>query len=171
MAQTFSAPLAIIRAGNNGTAIGKIRNLSFQEQIQRANVQGLGVVTLQEAPATLITCNFSAGTYAISLNNLGTIKDPFWPVDATSPEQLYNAILLGEIPVQLHLYRKVPTRVPVNFTAEELLKNSEVTEQTLAIIKDAYLTAKTFEISEGQVGGKNINGIYLTPVYETGQNE
>lgn len=168
MPETFSAPLAIIRAGNNGTAIGKIRNLSFQEQIQRANVQGLGVVTLQEVPATLINCSFSASTYAINLKKLGTIQDPFWPVEADSAEQLYNALLLGEVPVQLHLYRKIPTRIPASFTAEELLTNSEVSEQTIAIIQDAYLTAKSFEISEGQIAGKNINGIYLTPVWNVG---
>lgn len=168
MNETFSAPLAIIRAGNSGAAIGKIRNLNFQEQIQRGNVQGLGVVTLQEVPATLITCNFSASTYAINMKKFGTIKDPFSPITAISAEQYLNSILLGEAPVQLHVYKRIPTRIPQNFTAEELLQNSEVSEETVAIIQDCYLTSKTFEISEGQVAGKNINGVYLTPIWNIG---
>lgn len=168
MAQTFSAPLAIIRAGNNGAAIGKIRNLSFQENIQRANIQGLGVLTLQEVPATAIMCNFSADSYAINLKKFGTVTDPFWPVDAVSAEQLLNAILLGERGVQLHVYRRVPTRVPENFTAEQLLQNSEVSEQTIAIIQDCFLTTKSFQIAEGQVAGKSINGVYLTPIWNIG---
>lgn len=166
MAQTFTAPLAIIRAGDSGSAIGKIRNLRFQEQIQRANVQGLGVVTLQEVPATLINCNFSASTYAINLMKFGTIKDPFWPVEAANAEQLLNAILLGEQPVQLHVYRRKPARVPANFTVEELLQNNEVAEDTIAIISDCYLTSREFEISEGQVAGKSISGVYLTPIWQ-----
>lgn len=168
MAETFSAPLAIIRAGSNGAAIGKIRNLNFQEQIQRANVQGLGVVTLQEVPATLINCSFNASTYAINMKKFGSIEDPFWPVAAVSAEQLVNSVLLGEQPVQLHVYKRIPTRVPQNFTADELLLNSEVSEQTIAIIQNCYLTSKTFEIAEGQVAGKNISGVYLTPVWNIG---
>lgn len=169
MNETFSAPLAIIRAGGNGAAIGKIKNLSFQEQINRANVQGIGVVTLQEVPAVLINCNFNASTYAINLKKFGTITDPFWPVESASAEQLLNTILLGEVPVQLHVYKRVPSRVPANFTAAELLQNSEVSEDTIAIIQDCYLTSKTFEIAEGQVSGKNISGVYLTPVWNIGQ--
>lgn len=170
MPETFSAPLAIIRAGSSGTAIGKIRNLQFQEQIQRANVQGLGVVTLQEVPATLINCSFSASSYAINLKKFGTIQDPFWPVEASSAEQLLNAILLGDVPVQIHVYKRIPVggRIPANFTAQELLQNSEVGEQTIGIIQDAHLNSRTFEIAEGQVAGKNITGVYLTPIWNTG---
>lgn len=168
MAETFSAPLAIIRAGNNGAAIGKIRNLNFQENIQRANVQGLGVVTLQEVPATAIMCNFTADSYAINLRKFGTVTDPFWPVDAVSAEQLLNSVLLGERGIQLHIYRKIPARIPQNFTAEQLLKDNEVSEQTIAIIQDCYLTTKTFQIAEGQVAGKTINGVYLTPIWNIG---
>lgn len=168
MGQTFTAPLAIIRAGSSGSAIGKIRNLRFQEQIQRANVQGIGVLTLQEVPATLINCNFNASTYAIDMKKFGTIVDPFWPVGAAGAEQLLNAVLLGEQAVQLHIYRRVPTRIPANFTTEELLKDSEVAEQTVAIIQDCFLTSRDFEISEGQVAGKNISGVYLTPIWNIG---
>lgn len=169
MAEVFSSPLAIIRAGSNGTAIGKIRNLSFQENIQRANVQGLGALTLSEVPATLITCNFNASTYAINMKKFGSIKDPFWPTDATGLTQLINSILMGETGVQLHIYRRVPARIPQNFTAEQLLKDSEVGEETIAIIQDCFLTTKSFEISEGQVAGKTISGVYLTPVWNTGR--
>ena len=168
MPETFSAPLAVIRAGSNGTAIGKIRNLQFQEQLQRANVQGLGVVTLQEVPVTLINCSFSASSYAINMKKFGTVKDPFWPVEANSAEQLLNAILLGDIPVQIHVYKKVPARVPTTFTASDLLQNTEVQEETIGIIQDAHLNSRTFEISEGQVAGKNISGVYLTPIWNVG---
>lgn len=169
MNNAFSAPLAIIRAGSQGTAIGKIRNLQFQEQIQRANVQGLGVVTLQEVPAVLINCTFSASTYAINLKRLGTLDtDPFWPVEASSAEQLLNSILFGDVPVQIHVYKKIPTRIPTTFTASDLIQNSEVSEETVGIIQDAHLNSRTFEIAEGQVAGKNINGVYLTPIWNVG---
>ena len=55
----FTAALAIIEI--NGVPVGKIRTLQFTENIQRAEVQGLGSLTLSEVPPTAIRCSFTAG--------------------------------------------------------------------------------------------------------------
>ena len=52
--RTFTAPKAFVKINNQ--VAGFVRNLTFSENIQRANVQGLGSLTLQEAPAVSYTC-------------------------------------------------------------------------------------------------------------------
>jgi len=44
--QTFSAPMAYIKIGNE--TAGFVRNITVQEQINRVDVQGLGSLPIQE---------------------------------------------------------------------------------------------------------------------------
>lgn len=156
---TFTAPLAVIMV--NDQKIGKVRNLNFTENIQRGDVMGLGELTLQEAPATAIRCQFSAGSYMIDMKRFGTVKDPFWPVDAKNPGELIRTILLGEKPVALHIYRKTAGNVDSND-----IVTSDGPLSRIGIIQDCLLNSRTWEISEGNLAGRNLNGIYFTPIYQ-----
>jgi hypothetical protein len=157
-AETFTAPLAIIKINNQ--SVGKIRNLSFTENLQRGEVMGLGEVTLQEAPVTSIRCQFQAGSYMLNLKKLGTVKDPFWPVDALDAKTLLNTIILGETPVSIHVYKKTAGAVDANG-----IVTSEGPMERIGIISDCYVNSRSWEISEGNLGGKNISGIYFTPIF------
>ena len=156
MEKTFTAPLASIEI--NGIKVGLIKDISATENIQRGEVQGLGSLNLQEVPALSIRCTFTASTYMIKLSKFGTIKDPFWPVDATDPKRLISTLLLGERPVSIHIYRK---------TAGSTDENGIITEEgrmsRVAVIEECYLDSRTWNLSEGNVSGKNISGRYLTP--------
>ena len=44
--QTFSAPMAYIKIGNE--TAGFVRNITVQEQINRVDVQGLGSLPIQQ---------------------------------------------------------------------------------------------------------------------------
>lgn len=155
---TLTAPLAIIKINNQ--SVGKIRNLSFTENMQRGEVMGIGEVTLQEAPVVAIRCQFQAGSYLIDLKKFGAVKDPFWPVDATDTKTLLNTILLGETPVSIHVYRKTAGNVDANG-----IVTSEGNLERVGIISDCYLNSRSWEISEGSLAGKSISGIYFTPVF------
>lgn len=157
-AETFTAPLAIIKINNQ--SVGKIKQLSFTENIQRGEVIGLGELTLQEAPAVAIRCQFQAGAYMINLKKLGTIKDPFWPVDALDAKTLLNTILLGETPVTIHVYRKTAGAIDANG-----IVTSEGAMERIGIISDCYVNSRSWEISEGNLAGKQISGIYFTPIF------
>lgn len=159
--QTFTAPLAAIEI--NGVRVGLIRNLTFTENIQRGEVQGLGVLTLQEIPAVAYRCTFTADSYLINLKKLGTVKDPFFPVDATDAKSLVNTILLGEKPVSIHVYKKTSGNVD---TVTGLVL-SEGSFERIGIATDCFLDSKTWNIVEQGIGGKNISGRYLTPIYLT----
>lgn len=157
--QTFSAPLAAIEIG--GVRVGLIKNLTFTENTQRGEVQGLGSITLQEVPAVAIRCTFTADSYLINLKKFGTIKDPFWPSSATDAKTLISTILLGERPVSIHVYRKTAGNVDQSTG----LVTSEGNYQRVGVATDCYLDSKTWNIAEQTIGGKNISGRYLTPIF------
>ena len=159
MQQTFSAPLASIQI--NGTKVGYIRDLNFTETVQRGEIQGVGESKLIEAPALAFRNQFTASAWFISLKLLGNVKDPFWPVDATDPKTMLNTILLNETPVPIHIYKK--TKNQVDQTTGLVL--GDVNYERVAIIPDALVNSRSWNISDGQVSGKTINGIYLTPVF------
>lgn len=166
--ETFSAPLAIIKMG--GAAIGKIRNLNFTEQIQRGEVQGIGEVNLQEAPVVSVRCQFQAGSFAIDIKHLGSgnNNDPFWPVEAADAQTLLKSIILGETPVMIEVYKKRRTDSSVNQvnrgTAGQELYTGDITWDQIGVARDCYVNSRTFELSDGAIAGKNISGIYLTPM-------
>ena len=53
--KVYTAPKAFIKIDNE--VAGYCRNLNFSENVTRANVQGLGNLTLQEAPAVSYLAN------------------------------------------------------------------------------------------------------------------
>ena len=170
--KVFTAPLAIIRAGAGGTAIGKIRNLQFQENIQRGEVQGLGALCLSEVPVTSIRCQFNASSYLISLKKLGNVNDPFWPVDATDPVTMANALLLGEKGVTIQIFKKVPKGIALEDMPQghTILRPDQVNDEyTFAVVPNCFINSRSWEISEGNIAGKNLSGIYLEPIYTIGQ--
>lgn len=171
--ETFSAPLAVIRIA--GQTIGKIRNLNFTENVQRGEVQGLGEVNLQEAPITSVRCQFQAGTWMITLKNIGssTINDPFWPVTAADAQTLLKSIVLGETPVMIEVFKKKRTdasrkQISQGSAGQVLYTGDPLTDlESIGVAKDCYINSRSFEISDGAIAGKNISGIYLTPLILT----
>lgn len=158
--KVLTAPLAVIMINNK--KVGKIRNLTFTENITRGEVQGLGSPSLQEVPVIAVRCQFQAGSYAISLKQLGTVMDPFIPQGITTAEQLLNTLLLGETPVSIHIYKKTAGTI-----SNEGVVVSEGALERIGIATDCYLDSRSFEISEGNIAGKNITGRYLTPIFLT----
>lgn len=161
--EVFTAPLAIIMINNQ--KIGKIRNLTFTENVQRGEVQGLGEVNLKEAPITAVRCQFQAGSFMINLKKFGTVEDAFWPVNATDAETLLRTIVLGETPVAIHVYRRTAGTTSGN--TQQVLVTSEGEMERIGIAQDCYVNTRSFEITDGAVAGKNISGIYLTPIFLT----
>lgn len=159
MDKVFTAPLATIVINNQ--AVGKIRNLTFSETVQRGEVMGLGEVTLQEVPILGIRCTFTADSYVIDLKKLGTVKDPFWPVDVKDSKTLLQTLLLGEQPVSLHVYKKVAGSVDGNGIVTSLGKLKR-----MGIAENCYVDSRNWNIQEQNVSGKNISGRYLTPIYQ-----
>lgn len=158
--RTFSAPKAFIKINNQ--VAGFVRNLTFSENIQRANVQGLGSLTLQEAPAVSYTCQWSVGQYFISFNTpvFKEMVKKFGTI-----EQIKNSLVLGDIAFDITVYSKTATATDGN---SKLVTEVDNTGQTIARLQGCLLNTQNFEISEGGISGYNVNGIYLEPVTTAG---
>lgn len=154
--KVFTAPKAFIKIDNQ--VAGYVRNLTFSENVQRANVQGLGSLTYQEAPPVVYTCNWQVDQYFISfdtpvmkkmLKKFGTIAE------------IKNSLVLGDIAFDITVYSKT---VQSEDQQTKLVTEVDNTGQTIARLQGCLLNSQSFQLSEAGLAGVNIQGIYLEPI-------
>jgi hypothetical protein len=154
--KVLTAPKAFISIDNK--AAGYIRDLSFTENIQRAEIAGLGSLVNQETPATKQTNQFSVGEFFINfkhpstkalLNRLG------------GAQALLNTLTLGEFPFSIVIYAKTIEGTDAN---NRLVTQIDKTGETIAVLRDCYTDSQAFNLSEAGIAGFNTTGRYLTPV-------
>jgi len=99
-------------------------------------------------------------------------------VDIANPYSMVQSILLGERPVQIEIYRKVPDPASVGLSSiagistkilGDIAQGNLVyaaMEENVLVIPDCYLNSRTGEITEMGIAGKNISGVYLTPIWQ-----
>jgi hypothetical protein len=152
--KVLTAPIAVIKI--NGYASGYMRTVRCTENIQRGEVKGISNLTLQEVPAVGYTCQLAADFFFLSLkrpevqalvNRSGSVKN------------FIDTLTLGELPCQIHLYKKVKVTELNN-----LVTDVDNEGETIAVIKDFFPDSQSFDITENQVSGTNISGRYLTPI-------
>lgn len=154
--KVFTAPKAFIKIDNQ--VAGYVRNLTFSENVQRANVQGLGSLTYQEAPPVVYTCNWQVDQYFISfdtpvmkkmLKKFGTIAE------------IKNSLVFGDIAFDITVYSKT---VQSEDQQTKLVTEVDNTGQTIARLQGCLLNSQSFQLSEAGIAGVNIQGIYLEPI-------
>lgn len=154
--KVFTAPKAFIKIDNQ--VAGYVRNLTFSENVQRANVQGLGSLTYQEAPPVVYTCNWQVDQYFISfdtpvmkkmLKKFGTIAE------------IKNSLVLGDIAFDITVYSKT---IQSEDQQTKLVTEVDNTGQTIARLQGCLLNSQSFQLSEAGLAGVNIQGIYLEPI-------
>lgn len=154
--KVFTAPKAFIKIDNQ--VAGYVRNLTFSENVQRANVQGLGSLTYQEAPPVVYICNWQVDQYFISfdtpvmkkmLKKFGTIAE------------IKNSLVLGDIAFDITVYSKT---VQSEDQQTKLVTEVDNTGQTIARLQGCLLNSQSFQLSEAGLAGVNIQGIYLEPI-------
>ena len=154
--KVVTAPSAIIKI--NGIASGFMRNIRVTENIQRGRVQGIGNLTLKEVPATGYTCQLNADFYLISLSRpeIKAMLNRF----TGSLENYINTLVLGEVPPQIHLYKK-----EIETSDSNIVTSVNNQGDLLGVIRDFYPDSNNFDITEGQISMTNISGQYLTPIF------
>lgn len=154
--KSYTAPKAYITINNQPA--GYIRDISFTENIQRAEIAGLGSLTNQEVPAVKQTNQFSIGEFFIDfeqpstkavLNRLG------------GAQALLNTLALGEFPFAIVMYSKTVKAMDTN---NRLVTEVDPTGKTMAVLRDCYVDSQSFNLSEAGIAGFNTTGRYLTPV-------
>lgn len=156
----FTAAKAFIKIDNE--VAGYVRNLTFSENVQRQNVQGLGSLTLQEAPAVSYTCQWSVGQYFVSfetpvmkklLKKFGTIAE------------IKNSLVLGDISFEITIYAKT---IGSEDASTKLITEVDNTGQTIARLQNCLLNTQSFQLTEAGIAGTDVSGIYLEPISMAG---
>lgn len=152
----FSAPQAYIKIDNQ--IAGFVRNIQATENVQRANVQGLGNLTLQEVPAVGYQCNFTVDQFFLSfklpvvegmIHRLGSVK------------AILDTLVLGELGFAIAIYRKM---ISSKDEITGLVTATDPTGETICQLNPCFVNGQTFSLAEGGVAGYNVNGIYLSPI-------
>lgn len=154
--KTLTAPLAIIEIA--GKAVGKIRNLRIQEQVQRGSVRGLGELLDVEKPIVGMQCTFNCSYALVELKKMGTIDHPFLVRGVESSQQFVDTLLLQDQGVNIHVYRRVPK------TTSDSGVVTETGRDKVGVIYNAYMNSNSIDISDGQIAMSDLSGEYLTPI-------
>lgn len=156
----YTAPKAYIKIDNE--VAGYVRNLNFSENVQRANVQGLGSLTLQEAPAVVYMCRWSVSQYFISFNTpiMQKMLKKFGSI-----AEIKNSLVLGDIAFDITMYAKTVASEDAN---SKLVTEVDNTGNTIARLQGCLVNSQSFQLQEGGIAGTDINGIYLEPISTAG---
>lgn len=154
--KVMTAPLAIIKV--NGIAIGKMKNIRVNENIRRGRVQGIGELTPSELPALEWSGSLNAGFYSISFNNQDELIKTALLRNVNTLQEWVDTVLLQENGIQIDIMKKIKDFQDPNtgiiYPQFELF----------ASIRGAFSTKESFDISEGQISGRDVDFEYLTPI-------
>ncbi len=154
--KTLTAPLAIIEI--NKQAVGKIRNLRIQEQVQRGSVRGIGELLDVEKPIVGMQCTFNCSYALVELKKMGTIDHPFLVRGVDSAQQFVDTLLLQDQGVNIHVYRRTPKSISDTGVVTETGRGK------IGVIYNAYMNSNSIDISDGQIAMSDLSGEYLTPI-------
>lgn len=158
--KTMTAPLAVIKT-QDGTIIGKMRNIRVTENYRRGDVRGLGALTAQEKPVVAVDCSLTASFYTINIKKFGTLDSAKLGLNrSTGDVSAYaNTLLLNEVPVNIYINKKS--------TVGATVVNGVVTfygEEEFAVIRNFFIDSTSFDITEGNVSGTDLTGTYTEPI-------
>lgn len=157
MAQkVMTAPLAIIKV--NGIAIGKMKNIRVTENIRRGRVQGIGELTASELPALEWSGTLNAGFYSITFNNQDELIKTALLRNVNTLQEWVDTVLLQEDGLQIDVMKKVKD---YQDTATGIIYPQL---EVFASIRGAFSTKEGFDISEGQISGRDVDFEYITPI-------
>lgn len=151
--RTMVAGLAIIKVG--GVAIGKMKNIQITETIRRGDVVGIGKLASSEKPALSWSGSLNCGFFLIDFSQ-SAIPGAILRV-AQSIQQWEDTLLLQEDGVQIDIMRKVKA----SQNAAGIITSAL---QVFASIKGCFANRESFDITEQQISGRNVDFDYITPI-------
>jgi hypothetical protein len=154
--KVMTAPLAIIKV--DGIAVGKMKSIRVNENIRRGRVQGIGELTPSEVPALEWSGSLNAGFYSITFNNQDQLIKTALLRNVNNLQEFVDTVLLQEDGIQIDIMKKVKDfqdpATGIIYPQFELF----------ASIRGAFSTKESFDISEGQISGRDVDFEYITPI-------
>lgn len=163
----LTAPLARVKVVDPTTqqvlTIGKMRNIRASETYRRGRVTGIGQYNATEVPALEFTGTLNVGFYTLDFDKHPLTRNAVLRKTGTS-EKFVNTQLLQEIGLKIDLIRIVADLA--NFPNEGRDANGiiQTIEEVFATIEQAFITSDGFDLSEGQISGRDSTFEYLDPI-------
>lgn len=156
----FTAPLAIMKIGTQ--VVGKMKNLRVNENFQRGRVIGVGNVRASEVPLTGFTGTVNSSFYVVDLR-----VHPFTEVgggnainrNTGDAQTMINTMVLNEVGFSLDIYQKEALTV----NGDGVVTGVNETK-IFASINQMFITSDSFDITEGQLAGRDGTFEFLEPV-------
>ena len=140
-----------------------MKNVRVQENMRRIEVKGLGNIFAQEAPVVDWAGTLSCSSFAIYLKVDGVpnaVKRNFTNIVSqalTGQSSLEDQLLLDPLGVQIDIYKKVSDVIdPVT----KIIKPKAV---PFCIVYNCLIESESFDVTEGEVSGKDQSFKYLKP--------
>lgn len=154
--KVMTAPLAIVKVG--GVAIGKMKNIRVTESIQRGKVTGIGRLTPEEVPAIGWSGTLSAGQYAVKINGQDQLTKSGILRNVNNLQEFVDTVLLQEEGLTIDILKKVKD------FQDPQTKIIYPQYEIYASVRGAFATREGFDISEGQISGKDVDFEYINPI-------
>lgn len=151
--RVMTSPLAILKIG--GKAVGKAKNVNITETIRRGDVVGIGKIAASEKPVLGWNGTMNFGFFLIDFSIMplpGAINR-----NANSVQQWEDTLILQENGIQVDIMRKVASST----NAAGIITSSLV---VFASVMGAFANRESFDITEQQISGRNIDFDYITPI-------
>ena len=157
----LTAPLAIVKV--KGVVVGKMRNIRVNESFQRGRVVGLGAINASEVPVTGFTGTVNASYYVFDFQN-HPMFDSALLRKTNNALNFINTILLDEEGFDIDLIKKEADTVNFPPNGKDANGIAQTTEVVFASIRKVFITGDNFDISEGQIAGRDGTFEYLDPI-------
>lgn len=151
---TITAPIALLKC--RGVIIGKCKTVRVSDNIERGTVKGIGELGVLETPVTGWSGTISISSVLIDLSS------PILPGSlrrkVQSKKEFFDGLLFEDEndKVNLELLQKI--KVGETVTGQPIPGF-----KSIATIGDIRLKGENFDISEGQIAGRDVSGVYLDP--------
>lgn len=152
--------IAIIKV--DGKVIGKMKNIRVNENVRRQEVIGLGKVFAQEAPVVGWAGTLSCSSFLIDLKADGVpnaFRRKFVKVVSTGitgESSLQDQLVLDDVGVRVEIYKSIKGVVG----ADGVIAPDVV---PFCVVENCLIESESFDVSEGQLSGKDQSFKYLTP--------
>lgn len=155
--RVLTGNLAVVRL--RGTAIGRMRNISWTEDMSRGEVRGIGTAITSEVPILTWGGRGSCEFYEIdfSTTGLGGINR-----NVKTTQEFDDQLLLEGDGLQIDIFKK-----ETDLIDESGRKVPKATPY--AILGQVYIDSEGSNITENTISGHNVSFRYLSPILNPNQ--
>lgn len=150
--KVMTGNLAVIR--KNGTVVGKMRNISWTEDMSRGEVRGIGTALTSEVPILSWGGRGSCDFYEVdfSTTGLGGINR-----NVKTNQEFDDQLMLEGDGFQLDIFKKVTDVIDGN--GKKIPK-----AVPYATLGQVYIDSEGSNITENTISGHNVSFRYLFPI-------